>query len=160
MVGHGGSAGSYLADPTSPIPSHCASIVTTSTLRVKHALLTSVSNIIHVMLIISSPGDRNHNHMYTYAKHYWLLCILMSNRSRSVQRSHLNMSFNHNVHVAEWYKWHPQGTIWYRIGLARKSVQVLMVYYYNVWNSLQFCSLQICWSEIQMIWIGRSLPSR
>ena len=30
MVGHGGSsAGSYLADPTSPIPSHCASIVVT-----------------------------------------------------------------------------------------------------------------------------------
>ena len=26
--------GSYLADPTSPIPSHCASIVVTSTLRV------------------------------------------------------------------------------------------------------------------------------
>ena len=36
MVGHGGSsAGSYLADPTSSIPSHCASIVTTSTVRVK-----------------------------------------------------------------------------------------------------------------------------
>ena len=36
MVGHGGSsAGSYLSDPTSPIPSHCASIVATSTLRVK-----------------------------------------------------------------------------------------------------------------------------
>ena len=35
MIGHGGSrAGSYLADPTSPIPSHCASIVATSTLRV------------------------------------------------------------------------------------------------------------------------------
>ena len=35
MVGHGGSsAGSYLTDPTSPIPSHCASIVMTSTLRV------------------------------------------------------------------------------------------------------------------------------
>ena len=35
MVGHGGSsADSYLADPTSPIPSHCASIVVTSTLRV------------------------------------------------------------------------------------------------------------------------------
>ena len=32
MVGHGGSSvGSYLADPTSPIPSHCASIVATST---------------------------------------------------------------------------------------------------------------------------------
>ena len=37
MVGHGGSsAGSYLADPTSPIPSHCASIVVTSTLSVKY----------------------------------------------------------------------------------------------------------------------------
>ena len=35
MVGHGGSsAGSYLADPTSSIPSHCASIVATSTVRV------------------------------------------------------------------------------------------------------------------------------
>ena len=39
MVGHGGSsAGSYLADPTSPIPSHCASIVATKTLRVKPSL--------------------------------------------------------------------------------------------------------------------------
>ena len=36
MVGHGGSsAGSYLADPTFPIPSHCASTVATSTLRIK-----------------------------------------------------------------------------------------------------------------------------
>ena len=35
MVGRGGSsAGSYLADTTSPIPSHCASIVVTSTVRV------------------------------------------------------------------------------------------------------------------------------
>ena len=39
MVGHGGSsAGSYLADPTSPIPSHCASIVVTSTLRVNELI--------------------------------------------------------------------------------------------------------------------------
>ena len=38
MVGHGGSsASSYLADPTSPIPSHCASIVATSTVRVNKA---------------------------------------------------------------------------------------------------------------------------
>ena len=34
MVGHGGSsASSYLADPTSPIPFHYVSIVTTSTAR-------------------------------------------------------------------------------------------------------------------------------
>ena len=31
----GSSAGSYLTDPTSPIPSYCASIVTTSTVKVK-----------------------------------------------------------------------------------------------------------------------------
>ena len=48
MVGHGGSsAGSYLADPTSLTPSHCASIVTTSTLR--------VNECIHVKSIL--PGS-------------------------------------------------------------------------------------------------------
>ena len=41
MVGHGGSsAGSYLANPTSPIPPHCASIVVTSTLRVNESSQT------------------------------------------------------------------------------------------------------------------------
>ena len=44
MVGHGGSsAGSYLADPTSPIPSHCASIVATTTVRVKYLALYEVA---------------------------------------------------------------------------------------------------------------------
>ena len=43
MVGHGGSsAGSYLADPTSPIPSHCASIVVTSTLRVNYDTIWTI----------------------------------------------------------------------------------------------------------------------
>ena len=43
MVGHGGSsAGSYLADPTSPIPSHCASIVATSTVRVNERPLRNI----------------------------------------------------------------------------------------------------------------------
>ena len=42
MVGHGGSsAGSYLADPTSPIPYHYASIVATSTVRVNNRNCTS-----------------------------------------------------------------------------------------------------------------------
>ena len=42
MVGHGGSsAGSYLADPTSPIPSHCASIVVTTTVRVNFRCVCS-----------------------------------------------------------------------------------------------------------------------
>ena len=46
MVGHGeSSASSYLADPTSPIPSHYASIVMTSTVRVKKYSLVAFSNI-------------------------------------------------------------------------------------------------------------------
>ena len=47
MVGHGGSsAGSYLADPTSPIPFHCASIVATSTLRVKLLVYAELFSVI------------------------------------------------------------------------------------------------------------------
>ena len=46
MVGHGGSsAGSYLANPTSPIPSHCASIVATSTLRAKTISLLDINKL-------------------------------------------------------------------------------------------------------------------
>ena len=46
MVGHGGSsAGSYLADPTSPIPSHCASIVVMSTLRVDKTCVFIIRDI-------------------------------------------------------------------------------------------------------------------
>ena len=48
MVGHGeSSAISYLADPTSPIPSHCASIVATSTLRVKLYVLSKQMTNFH-----------------------------------------------------------------------------------------------------------------
>ena len=52
MVGHGeSSAGSYLADPTSPIPSHCASIVLISTLRVKLCSKYSVYYEVHWLSI-------------------------------------------------------------------------------------------------------------
>ena len=55
MVGHGGSsAGSYLADPTSPIPSHCASIVVSSTVRVNYnityLLQSPHSGIPHILM--------------------------------------------------------------------------------------------------------------
>ena len=47
MVGHGGSsAGSYLTDPTSPIPSHCASIVATSTVRINIASRTEIMQVV------------------------------------------------------------------------------------------------------------------
>ena len=57
MVGHGGSSAvSYLANPTSPIPSHCASIVTTSTLKVNcnhlHVPLTHVTFMVYCLLVM------------------------------------------------------------------------------------------------------------
>ena len=72
MVGHGeSSAGSYLADPTSPIPSHCASIVTTSSVRVKvapwiilhfwsqrklYSLLRQIIMLILLMIIVADSS--------------------------------------------------------------------------------------------------------
>ena len=56
MVRHGGSsAGSYLADPTSPIPSHCASTVATSTLRVNSDAI--LSRQVHQVVFICSHVD-------------------------------------------------------------------------------------------------------
>ena len=64
MVGHGGSsAGSHLADPTSPIPSHCASIVATSTLRVKTLFL--IEEMSEVMC-----DQICHCHYYTNSAQY------------------------------------------------------------------------------------------
>ena len=61
MVGHGGSsAGSYLADPTSPIPSHCASIVATSTLRVKRNLDRGLPSGVGVVNVHVFPYVPNH----------------------------------------------------------------------------------------------------
>ena len=53
------SAGSHLADPTSPIPSHCASIVATSTVRVKF-LNTLQQHMPHNIYV----------YIYTYQGHY------------------------------------------------------------------------------------------
>ena len=56
MVGRGGSgADSYLADPTSPISSHCASIVVNSTLRVnRHIHLIFCSEILKIQLFCAA----------------------------------------------------------------------------------------------------------
>ena len=55
MVGHGGSsAGSYFADPTSPIPSRCASVVVTSTLRV-NIHIQQCSFVWLCMAVVTSP---------------------------------------------------------------------------------------------------------
>ena len=52
----GSSAGPYLADPTSPIPSHCASIVATSTVKVNDSelLLYRCEDLVHTGPILES----------------------------------------------------------------------------------------------------------
>ena len=68
MVVHGGSsAGSYLANPTSSIPSHCASIIATSTSRVnifwpiliwehlfKHCMPNILRMLLHMFVVYST----------------------------------------------------------------------------------------------------------
>ena len=57
MVGEGGSsAGSYLADPTSPTPYHCASIVATSTLRAKKTIKITYSKFMKYGILIPIPS--------------------------------------------------------------------------------------------------------
>ena len=71
MVGHGGSsAGSYLADPTSPIPSQCASIVVASTLTVNtifkslhFVYILKADILIEVRQYISCHGEACSNHL-------------------------------------------------------------------------------------------------
>ena len=63
MVGHGGSGvGSYLADPTSPIPSHCRSIVLTSTLRVKFTFWKQIAK---------KPPTKTRPHWALLTHIYW-----------------------------------------------------------------------------------------
>ena len=114
MVGHGGSsAGSYLADPTSPIPSHCASIVATSTLRVKVKPYAVYNNFLDITnygncyflahcnenleyIFILDP----HSTMYIYTQAtLFLLC--MGNQLNNPTRRVLNES--HELFISKAY---------------------------------------------------------
>ena len=55
MVGHGGSsAGSYLADPTSPIPYHCAVIILFKSASVQQLSWLALKELITCISIVSS----------------------------------------------------------------------------------------------------------
>ena len=82
MVGHGGSsAGSYLAGPTSPIPSHCASIVATSTVRVKLQNVKVVLTVTWLHALVSLPHSRNnHTNLFEITERgdvlLWPSCLI------------------------------------------------------------------------------------
>ena len=65
MVGHGGSsAGWYLADPTSPIPSHCALIVVTSTLRVNKKMRAHYDELIERTFVVLETQVASQEQLY------------------------------------------------------------------------------------------------
>ena len=75
MVGHGGcSVGSYIADPTSPIPSHCASIAVTSTLRVNYVELLSHYWQFIPRIFLPYPGVQSH--VWSINLSYFTFCML------------------------------------------------------------------------------------
>ena len=80
MLRHGrSSAGSYLADPTSPIPSHCASIVVTSTVRVNASTwLHGVGNKLRSQ---GSGAKFPPLDLYNYPTKLLILCCFYSCRS-------------------------------------------------------------------------------
>ena len=65
----GSSAGSYLADPTSPIPSHCASIVVTSTVRVNTQSLLHTHNWYSIYRAFSYIYTCNRYGIIQYSMH-------------------------------------------------------------------------------------------
>ena len=113
MVGHGGSsAGSYLADPTSPIPSHCASIVATSTLRVNQINLTSIdaqscgkigqtttSYAINYFLFISYSSH------WWWFEQFWRFVMMLSTLPNATKVSwEIFISYVFSVKL-QWLKW-------------------------------------------------------
>ena len=92
MVGHGGSsAGSSLADPTSPIPSHCTSIVATRTVRVNLLPLQFrdvIGRVVH-------QGWRFHYHLLTNEKK----STLYANALKLCNQPHLNGY----IHIHSYY---------------------------------------------------------
>ena len=75
MVGHGGSSGgSYLADSRSPIPSHCASIVATSTVRVNISAFI-ISNIVLSGLLLTHQNTCCVNQYLVTLPSSWLSLI-------------------------------------------------------------------------------------
>ena len=103
MVGHGGSsAGSYLADPTSPIPSHCASIVVTSTLS-QFNISSHHNESNHD---IDGSGDRERISLFSkeasIVSFYCLIkCELYMNRSSSQEAlsAPATMSITHSTEI-------------------------------------------------------------
>ena len=125
MLGHGGSsAGSYLADPTSPIPSHCAvnypvskcpsaSIVATSTLRVNYVQISvnqphwycfSQSNLLVLFQLINLTGIVSVSQtllvLFSVSQPYW---YCFSQSTLLVLFQSINLTGTVSVSQPYWY---------------------------------------------------------
>ena len=100
----GSSAGSYLADPASPIPSHCASVVVTSTWRINFLLGCDVAilfysvgaHILQVTLFVAALGLQNialvwRDYILLVTLHYIVTWILHTEKEVSVYDHYINL---------------------------------------------------------------------
>ena len=141
MVGHGGSsAGSYLADPTSPIPSHCASIVVTSTLRVNIGCTPHCAHLPPCLCLA------------TWAIRFFL-------ERSSIMLSLCTVSCKADVEV-----FHSQGQGRSIIWTVRKMwfcfhVRMITLKALNFWKITSYCSLKPLWSGMGEVVQARTSPT-
>ena len=87
MLGHGGSsAGSYLADPTSPIPSHCAVIIRFQSVAVHHLSTTQahvLSDDIGVKSVARLDTHRIQKLIYMHLVEKCFVKISLNHQKRS-----------------------------------------------------------------------------
>ena len=150
MVGHGGSsAGSYLADPTSPIPSHCASIVVTSTLRgnIEGGRLLEVLLFVHKMQLSIADWVWVTNDAVQWcrfsAKVFGIMNSTTLPESLQITKSgtqRLNLLF------PTWVQF-----------LAEENLLALKVL--NFWKLTSYCSLKPLWSGMGEVVPARASPT-
>ena len=160
MVGHGGSsASSYLADPTSPIPSHCASIVATSTVRVKDKDGLLLGNIRNSLSSSRLPIEVQYHSwgqiwiwIYRITFHCFVYKCPIDRRNWIVTPSeditcvwHLlrilgTSKYIRNLHVVPGYQDFEDKMIWYNsyfsCGTLKSLLEIILISFGDIWSLL------------------------
>ena len=182
MVRHGGSsAGSYLDDPTSPIPSHCASIVATSTLRVNRPVVTKkhlehvikqytqliLCAIISVLPVVSKRLLYFGHEVPVYIIKYHTVdhdavCERLMNVIRDVVQVTLHTRAHSIGEVGHFYE-----LLFHWVEYLRNTKlpfygfmkQILTLKVLNFWKFTSYCSLKPLWSGMGEVVPARTSPT-
>ena len=99
MVGHGeSSASSYLTDPTSPIPYHCASIVVTSTLSVKNECNLCLPVSLDSLHLLKLRSSLPHNDISTIISTHHITFVSINVADSSMVPCNIKCSIIYTVH--------------------------------------------------------------